>query len=56
MYVMKEMSVVVSTANKAPTVRDEAEELGESVGDPIAETLNENFWPSSQWLLSVLMM
>ena len=44
MYVMKEMSVVVSTANKAPTVRDEAEELG----DPTAEMLNENFWPCSQ--------
>ena len=46
-YVMKEMTVVVSTANKAPTVRDETEELGKSVGDsagdPTAETVNENF-------------
>jgi hypothetical protein len=53
---MKEMSVVVSTTNKAPTVRDEAEELGESAGDPTAETVNENFWPCSQWLLTVQMM
>ena len=33
------MAVVVSTANKAPTVRDEAE-LG---GDPVDSTLKENF-------------
>lgn len=47
------MTVVVSTANKAPTDRDEAELVGDPVGD---STVKENFWPSSQWLLKVQMM
>ena len=48
--------MVVSTANKAPTVRDEAELGYDSVGDPVDSTLKENFWPCTQWLLTVQMM
>lgn len=58
------MTVVVSTAYKAPTVRDEAKLDGDSVGDPAGDstmkfcdsTVKENFWPCSQWLLTVQMM
>lgn len=47
------MTVVVSTENKAPSVRVEAE----LVGDPMSDsTVKENFWPSSQWLLMVQMV
>lgn len=51
------MTVVVSTAYKAPTARDEAELDGDSVGDPAGDsTVKENFWPCSQWLLTVQMI
>ena len=50
------MAVVVSTTNKAPTVRDEAEFGSDSVDDPVDSTLKENFWPCSQWLATVQMM